>query len=61
MDHISVKDCNVSRLVIPTQTEKLSNTLFLKNQFWGLSFQNDLTSFLFPDNAWLTLYTYGTI
>ena len=36
MDHICVKDCNMSRLVIPTG--KLSNTLFLKNQFWGLFF-----------------------
>ena len=38
MDHICVKDCNVSRLVIPSQTEKQSNTLFLKNQFWRLFF-----------------------
>ena len=38
MDHICVKDCNVSRLVIPSQTGKQSNTLFLKNQFWGLFF-----------------------
>ena len=38
MDHVCVKDCNVSILVIPTQTGKQSNTLFLKNQFWGLFF-----------------------
>ena len=38
MDHICVKDCNVSILVIPTQTGKQSNTLFLKNQFWSLFF-----------------------
>ena len=38
MDHICVKDCNVSRLVIPSQTGKQSNTLFLKNQFWRLFF-----------------------
>ena len=38
MDHICVKDRNVSRLVIPSQTGKQSNTLFLKNQFWGLFF-----------------------
>ena len=60
MDHICVKDCNVSRLVIPSQTGKQSNTLFLKNQFWGSSFQNDLTPFLFPEHAYWTLYTDGT-
>ena len=38
MDHICVKDCNVSILVLPSQTGKQSNTLFLKNQFWGLFF-----------------------
>ena len=62
MDHISVKDCNVSRLVIPTQTKKLFNTLFLKNQFWGLFFSKR-SHFIFVSWPWLvnTVYRWNNI
>ena len=62
MDHICVKDCNVSRLVIPSQTGKQSNTLFLKNQFWGLFFSKR-SHFIFVSWTCLvnTVYQWNNI
>ena len=62
MDHICVKDCNVSRLVIPSQTGKQSNTLFLKNQFWGLLFSKR-SNFIFVSWTCLvnTVYRWNNI
>ena len=62
MDHICVKDCNVSRLVIPSQTGKQSNTLFLKNQFWGLFFSKR-SHFIFVSWTCLlnTVYRWNNI
>ena len=62
MDHICVKDCNVSRLVIPSQTGKQSNTLFLKNQFWRLFFSKR-SHFIFVSWTCLlnTVYRWNNI
>ena len=62
MNLISVKDCNVSRLVIPTQKGKLSNTLLLKNQFWGLFFSKR-SHFIFVSWTCLlnTVYRWNNI
>ena len=62
MDHICVKDCNVSILVLPSQTGKQSNTLFLKNQFWGLLFSKR-SNFIFVSWTCLlnTVYRWNNI
>ena len=62
MDHICVKDCNVSRLVIPSQTGKQSNTLFLKNKFWRLFFSKR-SHFIFVSWTCLlnTVYRWNNI